>query len=230
MEMKGEQLIPAPQKAVWAALNDPKMLKACVPGCESITLVAENVYDVLMVARVGPVAAKFKGKLSLSFVNPPDSYSLSFEGQGGAAGFAKGGAQVSLAAQGSETRLSYDVKANVGGKLAQIGSRLVDAAARKVADDFFKSFNQKVAAQHFDEDATVQRLQAHDEDATIRPVKPPKKEEPKAKKKADEHHDDDHRPAPVPRDPDLPTVTDTTAAFFAAGSLVIFFVGLFVLL
>ena len=217
MEMKGEQLIPAPQKAVWAALNDPAMLKACVPGCESITLVAPNIYDVLMVARVGPVAAKFKGKLSLSLVNPPDSYSLSFEGQGGAAGFAKGSAQVSLAAEGDQTRLSYDVKANVGGKLAQIGSRLVDAAARKVADDFFKSFNQKVAAQHVDEDAT------------LRPVKPPKKEEPK-KKKADEHHDADHRPAPVPRDPDLPTATDITLAFFAAASLVIFFVGLFVLL
>ena len=109
------------------------------------------------------------------------------------------------------------MKANVGGKLAQIGSRLVDAAARKVASDFFKSFNQKVAAQHVDEDAT------------LRPVKPPKKEEPK-KKKADEHHDEDHRPAPVPRDPDLPTATDTTLAFFAAGSLVIFFVALFVLL
>ena len=217
MEMKGEQLIPAPQKAVWAALNDPAMLKACVPGCESITLVTENIYEVLMVARVGPVAAKFKGKLSLSFVNPPDSYSLSFEGQGGAAGFAKGGAQVSLAAEGDQTRLSYDVKANVGGKLAQIGSRLVDAAARKVADDFFKSFNQKVAAQHFDEEET------------IRPVKSPKKKE-EPKKKADEHHDDDHRPPPVPRDPDLPAVTDTTLAFFAAGSLVIFFVGLFILL
>ncbi len=229
MEMKGEQLIPAPQKLVWAALNDPAMLKACVPGCESITLLTDNVYEVLMVARVGPVAAKFKGKLSLSFVNPPDSYSLSFEGQGGAAGFAKGGAQVSLAAEGNQTKLSYDVKANVGGKLAQIGSRLVDAAARKVADDFFKSFNQKVAAQHFDEDATFQRLPVQDEDATVRPVKPAKKEEPK-KKKADEHHDDDHRPAPVPRDPDLPNATDTTLAFFAAGSLVIFFVALFVLL
>ena len=217
MEMKGEQLIPAPQKVVWAALNDPAMLKACVPGCESITLLTDNVYEVLMVARVGPVAAKFKGKLTLSFVNPPDSYSLSFEGQGGAAGFAKGGAQVSLAAEGNQTKLSYDVKANVGGKLAQIGSRLVDAAARKVADDFFKSFNQKVAAQHLDEDAT------------LRPVKPPKKEEPK-KRKADEHHAEDHRPAPVPRDPDLPNATDTTLAFFAAGALVIFFVGLFVLL
>src|SRR5204862_3948898 len=124
MEMKGEQQVPAPQKVVWAALNDPGMLKQCVPGCESITLIADSTYEVLMVARVGPVAAKFKGKLVLSDIKPPESYSLSFEGQGGAAGFAKGGAQVSLAPQGLFTRLSYDVKASVGGKLAQIGSRL----------------------------------------------------------------------------------------------------------
>jgi len=204
------------------------MLKACVPGCESITLLADNVYEVLMVARVGPVAAKFKGKLTLSFINPPDSYSLSFEGQGGAAGFAKGSAQVSLAQEGKQTRLSYDVKANVGGKLAQIGSRLVDAAARKVADDFFKNFNQKVGARQFDEDATVR-----DEDATLQPAKPAKKEPPKKeppkKKAAGEDHHDDHRPEPVPRDPDLPNASDTTLAFFAAGSLVIFFVALFVL-
>jgi hypothetical protein len=122
------------------------MLKACVPGCESIELTGENQYQVLMVARVGPVSAKFKGKLSLSDIKPPTSYSISFEGQGGAAGFAKGSANVRLSPENSATRLSYDVKANVGGKLAQIGSRLVDAAARKVADDFFKNFNGKMAA------------------------------------------------------------------------------------
>ena len=146
MEMKGEQLVPASQQATWAALNDPEVLKACVPGCESITPTGENVYEVLMVARVGPVSAKFKGKLTLSDINPPQSYSISFEGQGGAAGFAKGGAQVRLSAEGDATRLSYDVKANVGGKLAQIGSRLVDAAAKKVADDFFKNFNGRMAS------------------------------------------------------------------------------------
>jgi carbon monoxide dehydrogenase subunit G len=147
MEMKGEQLVPASQQETWDALNDPQMLKACVPGCESITPAGENAYEVLMVARVGPVSAKFKGKLTLSDITPPLSYSISFEGQGGAAGFAKGGAQVRLSAEGESTKLSYDVKANVGGKLAQIGSRLVDAAARKVADDFFKNFNSKMAAQ-----------------------------------------------------------------------------------
>ena len=146
MEMKGEQLVPASQQATWAALNDPEVLKACVPGCESITPAGENVYEVLMVARVGPVSAKFGGKLTLSDINPPQSYSISFEGQGGAAGFAKGGAHVSLFFENNQTKLVYEVKANVGGKLAQIGSRLVDAAARKVADDFFKNFNGKMAS------------------------------------------------------------------------------------
>jgi uncharacterized protein len=149
MEMKGEQLIPAPQQAVWDALNDPGVLKACVPGCESIEKSGDNEYQVLMVARVGPVSAKFKGRLTLSDIHPPSSYSISFEGQGGAAGFAKGSAQVRLSPADAHTRLSYEVKANVGGKLAQIGSRLVDAAAKKVADDFFKNFNEKVASlQH----------------------------------------------------------------------------------
>src|SRR5574339_417312 len=105
MEMSGEQIVPAPQKVVWDALNDPEMLKACVPGCESITLTGDNEYQVLMVARVGPVSAKFKGKLTLSDIHPPQSYSLAFEGQGGPAGFAKGGAKVSLSPQNSQTRL-----------------------------------------------------------------------------------------------------------------------------
>ena len=146
MEMSSEQLIPASQQQTWDALNDPAMLKQCVPGCEAIEPIGEHQYQVLMVARVGPVSAKFKGKLTLSDVQPPSSYSIAFEGQGGAAGFAKGGARVRLSAQGESTRLEYDVKANVGGKLAQIGSRLVDAAAKKVADEFFKNFNQKVSS------------------------------------------------------------------------------------
>lgn len=148
MEMKGEQLIPASQQDTWNALNDPQVLKECIPGCEALERVADNEYMVLMVSRVGPVSAKFKGKLTLSDVNPPRSYSLSFEGQGGAAGFAKGGAQVELSSQDSSTKLSYEAKANVGGKLAQIGSRLIEAAAKKVADDFFRRFNEKVASSH----------------------------------------------------------------------------------
>ena len=144
--MTGEQLIPASQQDTWAALNDPDVLKACVPGCESIERTGDNEYQVLMVARVGPVSAKFKGKLTLSDITPPNSYSIAFEGQGGPAGFAKGGAQVRLSPDGESTKLAYDVKASVGGKLAQIGSRLVDAAAKKVADDFFRNFNQKMSS------------------------------------------------------------------------------------
>ena len=153
MEMTGEQMIPASQQETWQALNDPEVLRACVPGCESITKVNEsdNEYQVQMTARVGPVSAKFRGRLSLFDIKAPDSYSLAFEGQGGAAGFAKGAAQVRLSPQGNQTRLAYDVKANVGGKLAQIGSRLVDAAAKKVADEFFDNFKKRMSA----EDTTV---------------------------------------------------------------------------
>src|ERR1700704_5297031 len=141
MEMSGAQLIPAPQKAVWEALNDPAVLKACVPGCESIELTGENEYLVLMVARVGPVSAKFRGKLILSDIKPPTSYALTFEGQGGPAGFAKGGAQVRLASEGDAPKLSYDVKASVGGKLAQIGSRPGAAPAEKGGGRFFRNFH-----------------------------------------------------------------------------------------
>jgi len=210
MEMTGEQLVPAPQRVVWDALNDPAMLKASVPGCEAIDPIGENQYQVLMVARVGPVSAKFKGKLTLSDVKPPESYSIAFEGQGGAAGFAKGGAQVRLAPEGDKTKLSYDVKASVGGKLAQIGSRLVDAAARKVADDFFRNFNEKVGAAHGARDKS--------EDTTV-VLAPPLQE-----KEHDEHG------KPLPRDPDLPDVSRTTLMFFAGGALVVFAVALYTLL
>jgi len=195
--MSGEERIPATQADAWAALNDPAMLKACVPGCESIERTAENEYQVLMVARIGPVSAKFNGKLSLSDLNPPDSYAIAFEGQGGAAGFGKGSAQVQLAPDGEGTRLSYQVKANVGGKLAQIGSRLVDAAARKLAQDFFAAFNEKVAALHGTHGTGAQ---------------------------------EPHQPGAVPRDADLPTVSDASLVVLAAGALVVFVVALIVLL
>jgi len=198
MEMSGEERVPATQAETWAALNDPEMLKACVPGCESIERVSDEEYQVLMVARIGPVSAKFKGKLTLSDLNPPQSYSIAFEGQGGAAGFGKGAAQVQLSPEGEGTLLRYQVKASVGGKLAQIGSRLVDAAARKISQDFFAAFNEKVGAQH------AGRETAH---------------------AADEHH-----PAPVQRDPDLPTVSNASLAFLAAGVLVVVAVALVVLL
>jgi hypothetical protein len=145
MEMTGEQLIALPQAEVWRGLNDPEILKTCIPGCESIEKVAENEYKVALTAAIGPVKAKFAGKLILSDIKPPDSYSLAFEGSGGAAGFGKGGAQVSLAAAGDSTRLSYSAKASVGGKLAQVGSRLIDGVAAKMANDFFVRFNETLA-------------------------------------------------------------------------------------
>jgi carbon monoxide dehydrogenase subunit G len=145
MEMTGEQLIPVSQAEVWRGLNDPDVLMACIAGCESIEKVSDNQYLVSMVAAVGPVKAKFSGKLVLSDLDPPNSYSLSFEGSGGAAGFGKGGARVSLKSEGAGTRLTYSAKASVGGKLAQVGSRLIDGVAKKMADDFFAAFNEKVA-------------------------------------------------------------------------------------
>ena len=202
MEMTGEQLIPAPQQAVWDALNDPQMLKACVPGCESIEPIGENAYQVLMVARVGPVSAKFKGKLTLSDIRPPQSYSIAFEGQGGAAGFAKGGAQVRLSPQNGQTKLGYDVKASVGGKLAQIGSRLVDAAAKKIADEFFRNFNEKVSAQGSDPEATVVLPKDAEKD----------------------------KPAKEPGDKQMPTLSNGKLASFAAVALVVVLASLIALL
>jgi carbon monoxide dehydrogenase subunit G len=122
------------------------MLKACIPGCESVTLTGPDQYEVLMAARIGPVAAKFKGKLTQSDVVEPVSYKISFDGQGGVAGFGKGSADVRLTAVPEGTQLDYDVSAQVGGKIAQIGSRLVDAAAAKIADEFFASFETKLGA------------------------------------------------------------------------------------
>ena len=145
MEMTGEQLIPLPQQRVWEALNDPAILKACIPGCESIEKVSDTEYKVVMTAAIGPVKAKFNGKLLLADLNPPHSYSIAFEGSGGAAGFGKGAARVSLLPEGSGTRLTYNATASVGGKLAQIGSRLIDGVAKKMSDDFFARFNATVA-------------------------------------------------------------------------------------
>lgn len=144
MDMTGEQLIPLPQQRVWEALNDPEVLKACIPGCESIEKVSDTEYKVAMTAAVGPVKARFAGKLLLGDLDPPRAYSLAFEGSGGAAGFGKGTAQVSLEPDGDTTRLVYKASVTVGGKLAQVGSRLIDVVARKMADEFFVRFNQAV--------------------------------------------------------------------------------------
>jgi len=157
MELTSTRTVPAPVATVWAALNDPEMLKDCVAGCEGIEPDGENAYRVTMAARVGPVSAKFAGRLQLSDIDPPNGYTLAFDGQGGAAGFAKGEAKVALAPAegGAATALSYTVKAQVGGKLAQLGSRLVDGAAAKLADDFFARFSDAVAAKAGVAPATV---------------------------------------------------------------------------
>lgn len=145
MEMTGEQLIALPQQRVWEALNDPEILKACVPGCDAIEKVSDTEYKLAMTAAVGPVKAKFNGKLMLSDLNPPNSYAMAFEGSGGPAGFGKGGAKVMLTPEGDSTKLAYTASAQVGGKLAQVGSRLIDGVARKMADDFFSRFNAMIA-------------------------------------------------------------------------------------
>ena len=145
MEMTGEQFIALPQPRVWAALNDPEVLKACIPGCESVERVSDTEYRIAMTAAIGPVKARFTGKLLLSDLNPPTSYSLAFEGSGGAAGFGKGSSHVTLTPDAGGTKLSYTAKATVGGKLAQVGSRLIDGVAKKMAEDFFARFNTTVA-------------------------------------------------------------------------------------
>jgi uncharacterized protein len=143
MEMKGSRVVPTDVEATWRALNDPEVLRACIPGCESLDRVSDTEYRVVMTARVGPVSAKFSGRLVLADIAAPRSYALKFEGQGGAAGFANGTAKVELSPADGGTRIDYTVKAQVGGKLAQIGSRLIDGAAAKVANDFFARFVER---------------------------------------------------------------------------------------
>jgi carbon monoxide dehydrogenase subunit G len=145
MDMTGEYRIPAPRTAVWDALNDPAVLKACIPGCESLERVGDEMVATV-VAKIGPVKAKFAGKVRIENPDPPNGYSIVGEGQGGVAGFAKGGADVKLAEDGGETVLTYTAKAQVGGKLAQLGSRLIDGTAKMMAEQFFSAFSEKVGA------------------------------------------------------------------------------------
>lgn len=145
MELVNSQRLPVNQQQAWQALNDPEVLKACIPGCDQIDKLSDTEYSIGMTAAVGPVKARFKGKLTLFDLNPPRSYSIKFDGQGGVAGFGSGTAKVELEPQGEQTDLNYNVNAQVGGKLAQVGSRLIDGAARKMADDFFGRFNEEVA-------------------------------------------------------------------------------------
>ena len=147
MEMTGEYVIPAPRATVWAALNDINVLRDAIPGCETIAQVAPDQIEATVTAKVGPVKASFKGLVTLSDLDPPNGYTIRGEGKGGAAGFARGGAKVRLSDAPGGTRLSYTVDAAVGGKLAQIGSRLIDATAKKLADDFFAAFTARVTGK-----------------------------------------------------------------------------------
>ncbi len=146
MSMAGEVQLAASREVVWAKLNDPAVLKACIPGCESLDLIGEHEFQAVAVNKIGPVKAKFKGKVRLTDLDPPNGYKISGEGDGGVAGFAKGGATVALAEKDGGTLLSYNVEAQIGGKLAQLGQRLVNGAAKKMADDFFAKFAANVAA------------------------------------------------------------------------------------
>lgn len=144
MDLKGEYRLPAPREKVWAALNDPDVLRACIPGCQSLEMTGENEMAATVVTKIGPVKAKFAGEVRLENINAPESYSIVGEGKGGIAGFAKGGADVHLAEDGADTILTYDVKAQVGGKIAQLGGRLIESTAKKLAGQFFDCFAETV--------------------------------------------------------------------------------------
>jgi len=145
MDMTGEERINAPRDAVWAGLNDPEILKRCIPGCQTLEMKSPTELVASVKIKIGPVSATFNGEVTLSNINAPESYTISGEGKGGIAGFAKGGADVVLKAEGAETVLQYSAKAQVGGKIAQLGARLVDSTSQKLAQQFFSDFNAAVS-------------------------------------------------------------------------------------
>ena len=146
MELLGERLIPASVDQTWAALNDPTVLKACITGCESVERTGDDAFTAVVALRIGPVSARFKGNLKMTNIVPPTGYTINFDGQGGVAGFGKGSADVALTPEAGQTRLKYNARATVGGKMAQIGSRLIDATAAKITEDFFKAFEVHLQA------------------------------------------------------------------------------------
>lgn len=140
LEMSGEYVLPRDRKTVYAALNDPEMLKKCIPGCEELTKEGDNQFAAVVKMTIGPVSARFKGKVRLEDLDPPNGYRIAGEGEGGVAGFAKGGATVKLSEVPEGTKLAYNAEANVGGKIAQLGQRLLAGSAKKIADKFFSNF------------------------------------------------------------------------------------------
>jgi carbon monoxide dehydrogenase subunit G len=166
MELTGEQILQAPRARVWAALNDAEILKRCIPGCQEITKVSDTEFTAKVGLAVGPVKATFNGRVTLSDMDPPNGYKISGEGQGGVAGFGKGSAIVKLSDDPAGTKLNYNADAAVGGKLAQIGSRLVEATARKLADEFFSRFAKEFPAE------TLPETQPASEAAETAPTAP----------------------------------------------------------
>lgn len=148
MDMQGQRQLQVTQQQAWEALNNPDMLKACIPGCDKFELAGDNVYNVGVAIKIGPVSAKFTGKVTLSDIQPPTSYALQFEAQGGVAGFGKGQSQVTLTPTAEGCELSYTVHSTVGGKLAQLGQRLIDGAAKSLAEDFFRRFDEALQSQY----------------------------------------------------------------------------------
>jgi carbon monoxide dehydrogenase subunit G len=148
MEMEGSRVLAITQAQAWEALNNPDVLKASIPGCDKVEATGDNRYAVGVAVKVGPLAARFAGKIVLTDVHPPESYTLSFDGQGGAAGFGKGQAKVKLTPQGTGCELNYSATAQVGGKMAQVGQRLIDSVARSMAEDFFKRFDQEMQRRY----------------------------------------------------------------------------------
>jgi carbon monoxide dehydrogenase subunit G len=145
MDLTGEERIAASRDTVWKALNDSEILKACIPGCESLEKISDTELEATVGVKIGPVKARFNGKVELTNLNPPSSYTISGEGKGGVAGFAKGGADVTLTEEGAETVLAYVVNADVGGKIAQLGSRLISSTSKKLARQFFENLNQAIS-------------------------------------------------------------------------------------
>lgn len=169
MDMTGEFRIPASRETVWDALNDPEVLKASIPGCQRLEKVSDEELTATVKSKVGPVSATFTGKVTLSDINPPAGYKISGEGQGGVAGFAKGGAEVTLEEEGTETILRYSANAQVGGKLAQIGSRLIDSTAKKMANEFFTNFVAQIGTSKPEDktDLSSDSDQAETDTATV---------------------------------------------------------------
>ncbi|MDP3136978.1 MAG: carbon monoxide dehydrogenase subunit G [Burkholderiaceae bacterium] len=158
MDMQGSRQLAITQDQAWEALNDPEVLKLCIPGCDRISTTADGQYAIGMVLKIGPVSAKFSGKITLGEMNPPESYTLRFEGQGGPAGFGKGDAKVVLTPNENGCLLEYTVHAQVGGKVAQVGQRLIDGAAKSLSEDFFRRFDEEMQRRHPDayaRDATI---------------------------------------------------------------------------